>query len=108
MRYLWLLLLFFSPVNVFSAVKPLKHEIRAVWLATIYGLDWPQATASVPGEIQKQQLSFCRFVDSLKNANFNTVFLQVRLSLERVCTALTPLSRLSTYIVCKNGSSNPV
>ena len=79
MRYLWLLLLFFSPVNVFSAVKPLKHEIRAVWLATIYGLDWPQATASVPGEIQKQQLSFCRILDSLKNANFNTVFLQVRL-----------------------------
>ena len=79
MRYLWLLLLFFSPVNVFSAVKPLKHEIRAVWLATIYGLDWPQATASVSGEIQKQQLSFCRILDSLKNANFNTVFLQVRL-----------------------------
>ena len=32
----------------------------------------------------------------------------VRLSRERVCTALTPPSFLSTYIVCSSGWSNPV
>ena len=32
----------------------------------------------------------------------------VRLSRDRVCTALTPASFLSTYIVCSSGWSKPV
>ena len=32
----------------------------------------------------------------------------VRLSRDSVCTALTPPSFLSTYIVCRSGWSNPV
>lgn len=33
---------------------------------------------------------------------------RVRLSRDSVCTAFTPASFLSTYIVCSSGSSNPV
>ena len=38
----------------------------------------------------------------------SSLFGQVRFSRDRVCTALTPPSFLSTYIVCRSGWSYPV
>ncbi|MDO4790098.1 MAG: family 10 glycosylhydrolase [Porphyromonas sp.] len=50
-----------------------KREMRAVWLTTLHGLDWPKTrTASS----QKKEVD--RMLDSLRSANFNTVFIQVR------------------------------
>ena len=51
-----------------------KSEIRAVWLSTISGLDWPR-TISDPQE-QKEKL--CELLDSLQVININTVIFQVQ------------------------------
>ena len=56
-----------------------KYEIRATWLTTLGGLDWPshKATSAKTIELQKQEL--CKTLDALKRANFNTVLFQTRL-----------------------------
>jgi Uncharacterized protein conserved in bacteria len=56
-----------------------KNEIRATWLTTIYGLDWPTVKATSPTTINKQKAELCRILDELKAANFNTILLQTRL-----------------------------
>ena len=56
-----------------------KQEIRAVWLTTIYGLDWPTQTATDWAGRNQQQRELCRILDRLHEANFNTVFVQTRL-----------------------------
>lgn len=56
-----------------------KPEMRAVWLTTIYALDWPQTRGTTRATFQKQREEFIHILTELKNANFNTLFLQVRL-----------------------------
>nr|WP_129735055.1 family 10 glycosylhydrolase [Parabacteroides goldsteinii] len=73
---LFLVLLLLHPVG---AVESPKHEIRAVWLTTVYGLDWPKKPATTEAGRKAQQQDLCNILDRLADANFNTVFLQVRL-----------------------------
>lgn len=49
-------------------------EVRAVWLTTNWGLDWPTQGTSV--EAQKKQLQ--NILDQLEVENFNTVLFQTR------------------------------
>lgn len=56
-----------------------KQEIRAVWLTTIYGLDWPTRPATNEREQIRQKKELCTILDRLEEANFNTVFVQARL-----------------------------
>ncbi len=55
-----------------SAVPP-KREVRAVWLTTTMGLDWPRTT-----DRDEQQTSLREIVRTLKKSNFNTIFVQAR------------------------------
>jgi uncharacterized lipoprotein YddW (UPF0748 family) len=64
------LLIIFVPILLFA--QP-KEELRAVWLTTAFGLDWPK---SYDKEIQQKEI--IEILDRLKDANFNTVMLQVR------------------------------
>ena len=50
-----------------------KYEIRAVWLTTIGGIDWPH---SYDATKQKEELK--SILDRLKKAGINTVLLQTR------------------------------
>ena len=50
-----------------------KYEVRAVWLTTIGGIDWPH---SYHAEAQKAELR--NTLDQLKHAGINTVLLQTR------------------------------
>jgi uncharacterized lipoprotein YddW (UPF0748 family) len=50
-----------------------KYEVRAVWLTTVNSLDWP---TSLDAEEQRQSLK--EIVRKLKEANFNTIYFQVR------------------------------
>jgi len=52
---------------------PPKREVRAVWLTTAAGLDWPHST-----DRAEQQASLREIVRRLKSYNFNTIFFQVR------------------------------
>lgn len=54
------------------SVNP-KREVRAVWIATANGLDWPKGA-----DIADQQASLRRIVADLASAHFNTILFQVR------------------------------
>ena len=61
------------------AIDPPKKEVRAVWLTTVYGLDWPHRPATNQQSRVAQQQALIDILDRLQAANFNTVFLQTRL-----------------------------
>jgi len=71
--YFLLILLIGTPIHLFSSEPP-ATEVRAVWLTTNYGLDWPRNRTS--RELQQKEL--ITILDSLKRFNFNTVLFQVR------------------------------
>lgn len=77
-KYCLLLLLFLLTLQAGAMDAP-KREIRGVWLTTVYGLDWPHKPASTEAGRKAQQAELCDILDRLQDANFNTVFLQVRL-----------------------------
>lgn len=56
-----------------------KHEVRAVWLTTIGGIDWPHSYAQSANSMEKQKNEFRQILDKLQTANINTVLLQTRI-----------------------------
>lgn len=50
-----------------------KYEVRAAWLTTVGGLDWPKTT-----NIEEQKRTLLEILNDLKDKNFNTIFFQVR------------------------------
>lgn len=56
-----------------------KHEIRAVWLATIGGIDWPRTKVNGDSNIEYQKKELTDILDRLQQANINTVILQTRI-----------------------------
>lgn len=69
--------IFFVAVQGIAAKN--KHEIRAVWVTTNWGLDWPTSPAKNKQGVLSQQKELCNILDSIKNLNMNTVLFQVRL-----------------------------
>lgn len=51
-----------------------KKEMRAVWMASVYGLDWPQSVYTMAG--QKQQ--YINYLEKFKALNINTIYFQVK------------------------------
>lgn len=56
-----------------------KHEVRAVWLTTIGGIDWPYNYAQSTLSIRKQQQELRNTLDQLQRIGINTVLLQTRI-----------------------------
>lgn len=52
---------------------PPKREVRAVWITTVQGQDWPPST-----DPARQQESLHAIVRNLAAGHFNTIFFQVR------------------------------
>ncbi len=71
-------LLLLLPVVSFAQTPMPKHEVRAVWLTTIGGLDWPHSYSRSAYSARKQQKELCDILDKLRAANVNTVLLQTR------------------------------
>lgn len=71
--FILLILFLFSSLLAIPSEIP-ATEVRAVWLTTNYGLDWPINRNDQ--EVQKKEL--IDILDSLKKYNFNTVMFQVR------------------------------
>jgi uncharacterized lipoprotein YddW (UPF0748 family) len=55
-----------------------KYEVRAVWLTTIGGIDWPRTYAHDGMGIGEQKRQLTDMLDRLKEAGVNTVLLQTR------------------------------
>lgn len=62
------------------AATPIKREFRAVWVSTVYCLDWPtkstgealQGTSTLIVNTQKLRLR--QILDSMKQHRFNVIF----------------------------------
>lgn len=78
-----------------------KHEVRAVWLATIGGIDWPRTKAHSPSSIEAQKRELTATLDRLKAANFNIVILQTRIR----ATVIYP-SSIEPWDACLTGHAN--
>ena len=70
-----LLLLFLLPI---IAIASPKREVRAVWLTTIGGLDWPHSYAYEGKGVERQKAELCSLLDKYQKAGINTVLLQTR------------------------------
>lgn len=68
-----------NPDNRYFRLHFPKHEVRAVWLTTIGGLDWPRTYARTPEGIKRQKEELIGILDALKRANINTVLFQTRI-----------------------------
>ncbi len=92
------LLSFFICLSILHYAQP-KEEVRAVWLTTVFNLDWPKATGA-----NNQKNEMIKLLDSLKATNFNTIMFQVRGRGD----LLYP-SSIEPWAVCLTGSlgSNP-
>ena len=66
----------FVVIGLFSivALAQPKYEVRAVWLTTNGGLDWPKGETS----ISQQKSNLCEILDKLEDANFNTIIFQAQ------------------------------
>ncbi|WP_346236481.1 glycoside hydrolase family 10 protein [Niabella insulamsoli] len=51
-----------------------KKQMRATWMATVWGLDWPQGDYNVTS--QKQQ--YLAYLDKFVQLNMNAVFVQIK------------------------------
>ena len=56
-----------------------KYEVRAVWLTTIGGIDWPHSYAQSTTAIETQKKELRDILDKLQHANINTILLQTRI-----------------------------
>ena len=94
MRLFFILLLsLVLPVHAVFCQSSPKHEVRAVWLATIGGIDWPR---SANASSQKEELR--QMLDRLRRAGINTVLFQARVR----ATTVYP-SALEPWDVCIDG-----
>lgn len=87
-------------ISATYATKPSATEVRAVWLTTNYGLDWPHNRTS--REVQQREL--ISILDSLQRYNFNTVFFQVRARGE--VFYLSEIEPMSSLIASSNHNSS--
>ena len=73
-----ILLAFFAILTLHAASTP-KYEVRAVWLTTLGGLDWPRVKAvdATTRESQKQELR--EELDELQKIGINLVYVQTRI-----------------------------
>lgn len=71
-RTLLLIFLLLLQINAFSQ-NP-KRELRAAWISTVYGIDWP-SSADAPAT---QRTKLITILDRLKESGINTIYFQVR------------------------------
>ena len=71
-----------------------KHEVRAVWLTTIGGIDWPRTYTE-----QQQKRELTQILDQLKQVNVNTVLLQTRVR----ASTIYP-SQIEPWDMCLTGT----
>ena len=85
-------------------IPSLRREMRAVWVATVFNIDWPTANNQSNAT---QQAGVIAMLDAMVDANMNAVFLQVR---SQACALYQ--STLEPWAACLRGSlgtaPNPV
>ena len=104
----FLLSIFLLLISLCVSGQP-KHEVRAAWITTAYGLDWPKTKATTPAGIQKQKEELIKILDQLKEANFNTVLFQARMRGDvSYRSEIEPYSAIFTGTVGKDPGYDPL
>lgn len=62
-----------------TASKQIRYEVRAAWLTTLMGLDWPQKPATTPEQTEAQLRDLRNQLDQLQAVGINTVLFQTRI-----------------------------
>lgn len=90
----------FVTFNAWADTNP-KQEMRAVWLSTAWGLDWPTTISSSAASSQQSELT--GYLDKFQAQGFNTVFFQIR----SMCDAFYKSSYepWSSYLTGTRGSN---
>lgn len=67
-----------AALSVVSVHGQYKREMRAVWIATVWGIDWParSGTSATVAALQRDELR--AIIERAARLNFTTVFFQVR------------------------------
>lgn len=71
-------MMYFLVVNIspdHASAQTTTSEIRGVWVATVFGLDFPSGTTASADELKK---SIDEIVENCANVGLNTIFFQVR------------------------------
>lgn len=79
MKKYFLIIVLLIP-GILLAQSP-KREMRSSWLATVWGIDWPQTRISSTGnesQIQRQKDEMTGLLDLLVASNMNAVCFQIR------------------------------
>ena len=81
-----------------------KHEVRAVWLTTIGGIDWPRSH-----QVAAQKKEMTKMLDQLKWAGINTVLIQTRVRASTIYpSAIEPFDLCLTGTHGKNPGYDPL
>ncbi len=78
MQRFFLLIWLLAALTMTATAQP-KYEIRATWLTTLGGMDWPRQKANSQEGIARQKQELCDILDRLQAAHINTVLFQTRL-----------------------------
>jgi uncharacterized lipoprotein YddW (UPF0748 family) len=100
------LLLVFSQLFTLSvSAKILPEELRAVWISTVYNLDYP----SVKNNVQQQKAEFIQILDQIQEIGLNTVVVQVRPKADALYSSqINPWSDVLTGTQGKNPGYDPL
>ncbi|GAA0721118.1 glycoside hydrolase family 10 protein [Clostridium malenominatum] len=108
-KYLILVVIFITMLgNNFKVYgKEENKEVRAVWLTTVYNIDWPASKDY--NNIEEQKSSLSQNMQFVKEQNLNTVFFQVRGMGDALFpSSYAPWSRYLTGVFGKNPGYDPL
>lgn len=90
-------------MEVFAAND--TKEMRAVWISTVYNIDWP----STRNNESAQKQEYIKLLDKLKNIGINTVVVQVRPKGDAIySSSINPWSEYLTGSQGKNPGYDPL
>lgn len=82
--------------NPITPLRPQNEEVRAVWISSIWGLDFPYNSIN-RNNPAAQQAEFISYLDELQEIGFNTVMVQVRPSADALYkSAINPWAAILT------------
>ncbi len=108
-RFFTLIILSLSALYLQASTPAPKYEMRAVWLTTNWGLDWPSAPARNLREAEKQQIELSQLLDHVASIGINTVFFQARIRGEVFYpSAIEPWSAIVSGTAGKSPGYDPL
>lgn len=90
--------LFLLTWNIATVTAAEKEPVKAVWITTIGGIDWPSTYATTQYNTERQKEELRGILDKLKKVGINTVLLQTRVR----GTVIYP-SRYEPWDACLTG-----